>query len=62
MNYALVDNTGLVVNIIIWDGESDWQPPEGLIAVPLTDGAAIGWSYVEGEFIAPPEPEPDLAG
>jgi hypothetical protein len=53
MNYALVDNTGLVVNVIVWDGESDWQPPEGLTAVLITGNAGIGWSYIDGEFIPP---------
>lgn len=56
MNYAIIDtSTNLVVNVIIWDGNPPWQPPTDTIAVPLSDGAGIGWSYVDGVF-NPPEP------
>lgn len=27
--YAVVDDAGTVVNIIMWDGVSPWTPPEG---------------------------------
>lgn len=26
--FAVVEN-GIVVNVVLWDGETDWQPPEG---------------------------------
>lgn len=55
--YAVIfSSTGIVENLILWDGVTDWSPPEGCIAIE-TDIAQIGWSYVDGEFIAPPEPE-----
>ena len=55
--YAVIEvSTGLVVNVIIWDGESLWTPPEGCIAV-ATLVANIGWTYIDGEFAPPPEPE-----
>jgi hypothetical protein len=57
MNYAIIDNTGLVVNVILWDGESEWQPPEGYQAVELTDGAGIGWTYADGVFTPPAIPD-----
>jgi len=58
MNYAIIDTTSnLVVNVIVWDGNPPWQPPDGTIAVPITDGAGIGWSYIDGAFI-PPELAP----
>jgi hypothetical protein len=59
-NYALIETaTTLVVNIMVWDGMPPWTPPEGHIAVviPENSKAGIGWTYVDGEFIAPPEPE-----
>jgi len=56
MNYAIIDLTGLVVNAIEWDGITPWTPPEGCQAVPLTEGG-IGWSYIDGQFVPPPEPE-----
>lgn len=44
---------------MIWDGVSEWESPHGCEAIP-TDEAGIGWSYVDGKFVAPPtlEPEP----
>lgn len=58
MNYALVNiETGSVESVVIWDGESDWAPPEGFEAIQ-SDEAGIGWTYVDGEFVAPPAPQP----
>lgn len=59
--YAVINvATGLVENTAEWDGESEWVQPEGYIVVPA-NGASIGWSYVDGKLIAPPEPEPPVA-
>ena len=62
--YAIIDATTTVINIVVWDGLPPWTPPSGCIAVVIPTGsnAGIGWTYVNGEFIAPPEPKPDLAG
>lgn len=59
--YAVVDGTSLVVNVIVWDGVSEYEPGEGLTLVPLPfteheDGTrrytgGIGWDYVDGEFV-----------
>jgi hypothetical protein len=55
--YAIIDSTSTVINVIVWDGLPPWTPPEGCIAVvvPANSSAGIGWTYVDGEFIAPPE-------
>lgn len=58
MQYALLDSTNTVVNVIEWDGESDWMPPAAHIAIPLIDGG-IGWTFADGQFIPPPQPEPE---
>lgn len=56
--YAVVDiSTNMIVNTILWDGESEYDPGEGVFLVLLTQGG-IGWSYVDGEFIPPPEIPP----
>jgi len=55
--YAVIDVvTLLVVMVVIWDGAEEWDPEEGFIAVK-SDVAQIGYSYVDGEFTAPPPPE-----
>ena len=28
-NYAVVNSGGLIINIVVWDGVSEWEPPEG---------------------------------
>ena len=46
---------GVVENIALWDGETDWTPPAGASVVALADGDAcdIGWSY-DGTVLSPP--------
>lgn len=34
MIYAILNAEGQCINRVLWDGESDWQPPEGCTAVP----------------------------
>ena len=57
--YAIIDLT-VVVNIIDYDTPPS-NPPAGfespIIAVQ-SDTAQIGWTYVDGQFIAPPVPAP----
>jgi hypothetical protein len=59
-NYAIIDSTNTVINVVVWDGKPPWTPPDDCIAVAIPDGSntGIGWTYVDGEFIAPPQPEP----
>lgn len=54
--YAVLNNEGVCINRVLWDGETDWQPPEGCTAVPDPDGTYQ--IYVEPQ--PEPEPEPDL--
>ena len=46
---------GEVRNVVLFD--PGWKPEEGVVIE--TDTAEIGWSYVDGAFIAPPAPEPE---
>lgn len=52
-NYAIIEN-GIVTNIVIWDGGSEWTPPTDAIAVPIPPSAfvSIGYAYSEGAFSA----------
>jgi len=58
MIFAVIDSQGLVTNTIEWDGNADWQPPEGCVIAPIENGG-IGWSYVDGAFV-PPEPPAEV--
>lgn len=59
MNHAVIDMaTNKVINTSLWDGVTDWSPGEGLIAVEAPEGVGIGWSYIDGQFIAPPAAPP----
>jgi hypothetical protein len=62
-NYAHVSD-GLVINVSVWDGVQPYDSGEGVVMVPLpytadADGnisydGGIGWTYVDGIFVAPP--------
>lgn len=57
-NYAVVDEKGNILSVVIWDGESQWSPPDGCIAVRCGDQiCSIGGKYRDGEFFSPPQPE-----
>ncbi len=56
MDYAIVKN-GLVINVIVLDEQTSWEPPDGCELVELQDCAGIGWGYVNGSFIAPSDTE-----
>lgn len=56
MRAALRDADGLVVNVIVYDPEADYEPPWGLTLDPLPDGSpvSIGWRHLDGEYTPPP--------
>lgn len=56
MIYAILDSEGKCINRTVWDGVSDWQPPEGCTAVPDPDG--LHQIYVEPQPELEPEPDP----
>lgn len=53
-NYAIVQDNK-VINTCAWDGVTPWTPPEGTQAVEIPEGvvAGVGYSYIDGQFIAP---------
>jgi hypothetical protein len=57
--YAIIDLTA-VVNIIDYDTAPSNPPPgfEAPIIAVQSDTAGIGWTYIDGVFIAPPVPAP----
>jgi hypothetical protein len=46
--YAIIED-GKVINVAVWDGESDWAFSE--VAVELTGSAGIGWDYIDKTFV-----------
>jgi len=57
-NMAHVVNN-IVVNISVWDGESDWTPKEEVVEIPEGEFVAIGWSYADDKFANPNQEEND---
>lgn len=57
--YLELNADGLVVNIIVWDGVSPYNP-EGhtLLSCDEHPQASFGWTLDGDNWIAPPEPEP----
>ncbi|WP_241168450.1 tail fiber assembly protein [Escherichia coli] len=65
MTFAVIENN-IVVNIIVWDGISAYEVggDQTLIPLPTSGGGpapGIGWSYINGKFIAPPRPQKSQA-
>lgn len=54
--YVLVVN-GAVADTALWDGVSSWPLENGQVAV-RSDNADIGWTYTDGTFTKPLEPDP----
>ena len=48
---------GVVINISVWDGQSDWTPAEEVVEVPENEFVAIGWSYMNEKFVNPNQGE-----
>lgn len=61
-NYAIVELDGLISNIVVWDGITEWSPPLGTQAVKCGDNiCGIGWTYKDGVFTAPPLTDGQIA-
>lgn len=64
MRYAIVDEDGLVINVVEWDGNDDeWNPPEDHIAVSCTGIAGVGpGATFNGTTFTPAPPRVDHWG
>lgn len=49
--YAIVKD-GVVINMVVWDGKTEWEPEEGE-AIKADNFAGIGWLYDGKKFTAP---------
>ncbi|WP_312624965.1 tail fiber assembly protein [Scandinavium sp.] len=55
--FAVIDPSGVIINTVLWDGETEWQPPEG-VSVVLCENESdciIGGTY-DGRTFYPPTP------
>ena len=61
--YAVIDANGLVVNVVLWDGESKWTPPEGCTARNV-EGKSVGpgetYNKLTRTYTKAPKPLPDV--
>ena len=57
--WAMIDASGYVFNVCLWDGDNTrWTPPAGITVIPAPDEVGVGWSY-DGSWHAPiPVEEP----
>ena len=53
MIYAILDSEGRCINRTIWDGQTEWQPPEGCTAVPDPDSSYAIWQEPQAEHEDP---------
>lgn len=60
MRYAQVVGTD-VVNVILWDGETELGVDGQLINVDDVH-VGVGWTYVDDTFVAPPDAEEEPTG
>lgn len=65
MKYLTLNTDGLVINVIIWDGLTPYNPGQSDTLIALTDapqGAWTGWTYISGVWTPPPAPpEPEIS-
>lgn len=57
--YALVEE-GVVVNVVIWDGETDCAPLEGALLLAPDSPVGVGYLFDGNEYSAPAFESPVL--
>lgn len=55
MNTYLIVKDDLVINVVLWDGVSEWTSPNDSTIELAPEGVGIGWKRV-GEIWVAPEP------
>lgn len=58
MNSYLVIKDDQVVNVVLWDGVSDWVAPDNATVELAPEGVGIGWIRVNGNWVSPEPPAP----
>lgn len=50
--YAVIRD-GVVVNVVIWDGESPCEPLADAVELPADSPVGVGYTVIGGEYVAP---------
>lgn len=50
-NYALINESGIITNIIVWDGESDLPLEDGITVQELVEGTQYNVGLEVGEAL-----------
>ena len=58
MRYAQIKDN-LVINVIVWDGKTPYDPGEGITLVKCPDTVGGGFTYDGKKFTAPAPVEPE---
>lgn len=63
MKWLQLDSDGFVVNVVIWDGVSVYEPQgvKQLLRCDDHPGVTFGWRLVDGNWITPPQSETEDA-
>jgi len=57
MSICAIVKNNTVIDMVLWDGESEWSPADG-VAVPTDESVGIGWIFHDGVFTNPDTPQP----
>lgn len=62
MRYLELNAQGVVVNIVIWDGVSHYEPAGIAQLLPCVEhpGISYGWKLVNDIWIAPPDSQIEI--
>jgi hypothetical protein len=53
--YAVIEN-GLVTNVALWDGVTEWDGSTSTVLLPADSPVGPGYTYDGTTFTAPPSP------
>jgi hypothetical protein len=56
--YAIVKDNE-VMNVVIWDGETEYTPGGELVALADDEPVGPGWSRADDEWVAPADDAPE---
>lgn len=55
--WAVLDEEGLVVNVILWNPTHDYESDAPMLQLPDDSPVCPGWKLADDEWIAPQQPE-----